>query len=64
MIYKLRFHEAALTEWHKLEIKLKAAGYRLVYRVEDEIVFVTVISIGKRERSLVYAEAKRRLAGK
>jgi mRNA interferase RelE/StbE len=43
------------------KIKLKAAGYRLVYRVEDDIVFVTVVSIGKRERMTVYVEAKRRL---
>ncbi|MGE6458142.1 type II toxin-antitoxin system RelE family toxin, partial [Klebsiella quasipneumoniae] len=26
-------------------------GYRLVYRVEDDIVTVTVIGIGKRENS-------------
>lgn len=39
-------------------IKLRAAGYRLVYRVEDEIVFVTVISIGKRERLKVYKTAQ------
>lgn len=97
MIYKLRFHEAALSEWRKLDgtvrdsfkrklnerlqyprvpsaalsgmrdcykIKLKATGYRLIYKVEDEIVFVTVISIGKRERSVAYVEARRRLASK
>lgn len=40
------------------KIKLRAAGYRLVYRVEDEIVFVTVISIGKRERLKVYKTAQ------
>ena len=33
------------------KIKLKAAGYRLVYRVEDDIMYVTVIAVGKRERS-------------
>ena len=43
------------------KIKLKAAGYRLVYRVEDDIVYVTVISIGKRERLLVYQNAKNRM---
>ena len=36
------------------KIKLKAAGYRLVYRVEDDIMYVTVIAVGKRERSIVY----------
>jgi len=94
MIYRLRFHELALSEWrkldgsgraafkHKLEerlqhpripraalagmpdcykIKLRKAGFRLVYKVEDDIVFVTVISIGKREREAVHTEAKRRL---
>ena len=43
------------------KIKLKAAGYRLVYRVEDDIVYVTVISIDKRERLLVYQNAKNRM---
>lgn len=42
------------------KIKLRAAGYRLVYRVEDEIVFVTVISIGKRERLDAYRTARGR----
>jgi mRNA interferase RelE/StbE len=46
------------------KIKLRKAGYRLVYKVEDEIVFVTVISIGKRERAAVYTEAQRRLGDK
>jgi len=44
------------------KIKLKTAGYRLIYRVEDDVVYVTVIAIGKRERGRVYAEAKDRLA--
>lgn len=43
------------------KIKLKAAGYRLVYRVEDDIVYVTVISVGKRERMIVYQNAKYRI---
>ena len=30
------------------KIKLRAAGYRLVYRVDDGEVWVTVISIGLR----------------
>ena len=42
------------------KIKLKAAGYRLVYRVEDDIVYVTVISVGKRERLHVYRNAQNR----
>lgn len=43
------------------KIKLKAVGYRLVYRVEDDIVYVTVISVGKRERMIVYQNAKYRI---
>ncbi|MYM38681.1 type II toxin-antitoxin system RelE family toxin [Duganella qianjiadongensis] len=43
------------------KIKLKAAGYRLVYRVEDEVLYVTVIAVGKRERNLAYLGAKDRL---
>lgn len=43
------------------KIKLRAAGYRLVYRVEDDRVVVTVIAIGKREGDIVYAAAHRRL---
>jgi mRNA interferase RelE/StbE len=43
------------------KIKLLRVGYRLVYRVDDEIVFVTVIAVGKRDRMKVYATAKSRL---
>ena len=43
------------------KIKLLRVGYRLVYRVEDEIVFVTVIAIGKRDKLKVYNTAKSRL---
>ncbi|MNP36509.1 mRNA interferase RelE [compost metagenome] len=42
------------------KIKLRSAGYRLVYRVEDERVVVSVISVGKRERSEAYESAKKR----
>ncbi|QRK86718.1 type II toxin-antitoxin system RelE/ParE family toxin [Pseudomonas granadensis] len=30
------------------KIKLQSAGYRLVYRVSNEVLIVTVIAIGKR----------------
>lgn len=43
------------------KIKLKRIGYRLVYRVDDEIIFVTVIAVGKREDNRVYAAAQGRL---
>lgn len=42
------------------KIKLRAVGYRLVYRVADDIVTVTVIAVGKREGSEVYERAKGR----
>ena len=43
------------------KIKLRSIGYRLVYKVNDEILFVTVISIGKRERLEAYRQALRRM---
>lgn len=42
------------------KIKLRSAGYRLVYEVIDELVVVSVIAVGKRERSAVYDRAKKR----
>ena len=42
------------------KIKLRQAGYRLVYEVNDQIVTVTVISVGKRERGTVYKKAMKR----
>lgn len=43
------------------KIKLRAAGYRLVYRVDDGEVWVTVISIGLREKLQAYTRARSRL---
>ncbi|CAM5766004.1 type II toxin-antitoxin system RelE family toxin [Bosea minatitlanensis] len=42
------------------KIKLRTAGYRLVYRIEDERITVVVVAVGKRERSQVYETAKKR----
>lgn len=42
------------------KIKLRQAGYRLVYKVKDDILFVIVLSIGKRERSIAYKNAQDR----
>ncbi|OGB32955.1 MAG: addiction module toxin RelE [Burkholderiales bacterium RIFCSPLOWO2_12_FULL_61_40] len=94
MRYKLRFHELALREWHKLDssvreplkkklaerldqprvpasalhgmpdcykIKLHSLGYRLVYRVDEMDIFVTVIATGKRNDNKVYRTAADRL---
>jgi mRNA interferase RelE/StbE len=43
------------------KIKLRTAGFRLVYRVEDQVLFVTVIAVGKREKSQVYSAAINRI---
>lgn len=57
-----RVLSAALTSMADCyKIKLMTVGYRLVYRVEDDILFVTVIAVGKRERNQVYKVAKDRL---
>lgn len=42
------------------KIKLRGAGYRLVYRVEDERIVILVLAVGKRERSSVYEQAAKR----
>ena len=46
---------------HCYKIKLRQTGYRLVYHVDEKIVYVTVIAIGKRNRMEVYIEAGKRL---
>ena len=43
------------------KIKLRSAGFRLVYQVFDDCVLVVVIAVGKRENNLVYRLAKERL---
>ncbi len=42
------------------KIKLRATGYRLVYEVIDEEIYILVIAIGKREKNLVYKKALKR----
>jgi mRNA interferase RelE/StbE len=42
------------------KIKLRSAGYRMVYRVIDEVLVVTVIAVGKRARGDVYKDAGER----
>ena len=44
------------------KLKLKKAGYRLVYQVIDSRIVVFVVAIGKRERLAVYEDAKFRLS--
>jgi len=43
------------------KIKLRAAGYRLVYRVDDAVVTVVVVAVGRRDRNLVYKIAAGRM---
>ena len=43
------------------KIKLHSVGYRLVYRVDDEAVFVTVIATGARDKNRVYRSASERI---
>ena len=43
------------------KIKLRRAGYRLVYEVRDAEVVVSVIAVGRRDRSQVYKTAIKRL---
>lgn len=51
---KLRGHP------NRFKIKLRSAGYRLVYEVEDNRLVVVVIAIGKRDRNAVYKLAAAR----
>ena len=43
------------------KIKLRQIGYRMVYRVDDDVVSVTVIAAGKRDKEKVYQEAEKRI---
>ena len=45
---------------HRYKIKLRAAGFRLVYEVRDQEVLVLVVAVGKRERNAVYRQADQR----
>lgn len=42
------------------KIKLRAIGYRLVYQVDDKVVVVTVIAVGKRDKNMIYRAAATR----
>ncbi|WOF42865.1 type II toxin-antitoxin system RelE/ParE family toxin [Sphingopyxis indica] len=56
-VASVRLHGLA----HCYKIKLRSAGYRLIYQVEDDILIVAVVAIGKRERDEAYKAAARRL---
>jgi len=44
----------------RYKIKLRSAGFRLVYEVRDAQLIVVVVAVGKRERNAVYKVAARR----
>ena len=43
------------------KIKLRQAGYRLIYQVRDEKVSILVVAIGKRDKSEAYKDAEKRV---
>lgn len=43
------------------KIKLRSAGYRLVYQVRDLEIIVSVVAVGKRENNAVYKIAAKRV---
>ncbi|PAJ81309.1 type II toxin-antitoxin system RelE family toxin [Burkholderia ubonensis] len=44
----------------RYKIKLRSAGYRLVYEVRDAEVIVLVVAVGRRERDAVYLAVMKR----
>lgn len=44
----------------RYKIKLRGVGYRLVYQVVDNELQITVIAVGKRDKSQVYKMADKR----
>ena len=44
----------------RFKIKLRNAGFRLVYEVRDQQLVVLVVAVGKRERNAVYKAASNR----
>ncbi|MEQ5802012.1 type II toxin-antitoxin system RelE/ParE family toxin [Halomonas sp. H10-9-1] len=45
---------------NRYKIKLRSAGFRLVYEVRGSELIVLVIAVGKRDRNGVYLKAARR----
>ncbi|MCT4635973.1 MAG: type II toxin-antitoxin system RelE/ParE family toxin [Rickettsiales bacterium] len=43
------------------KIKLRNAGYRLVYKVIKDKITVQVVAVAKRDKSLVYDLARKRI---
>ncbi|MEK6649206.1 MAG: type II toxin-antitoxin system RelE/ParE family toxin [Actinomycetota bacterium] len=51
--------KGALGDCYK--VKAPVTGYRLVYRIVDDVLVILVIAVGKREDSEVYKNAEKRL---
>jgi len=45
---------------NRYKIKLRSAGFRLIYEVHKQEVIVLVVAVGKRERNAVYKAAAKR----
>lgn len=43
------------------KIKLRKAGYRLIYRVDEDAAILTVMAVGKRDKLKVYSAAQLRV---
>ncbi|WP_016955548.1 type II toxin-antitoxin system RelE family toxin [Catenovulum agarivorans] len=43
------------------KIKLRTAGYRLVYEVNNSEITVLVLGVGKRDKGKIYQDIKNRL---
>ena len=57
-----RIPKDQLHGWQNVyKIKLRSAGYRLVYEVVDSEVIVIVLAIGKRENNEVYKNILKRV---
>lgn len=57
-----RVPAAALTSMPDCyKIKLRTTGFRLVYQVQDDVLVLLTIAVGKRDKSAVYDAAKLRL---
>ncbi|PCI72640.1 MAG: type II toxin-antitoxin system mRNA interferase toxin, RelE/StbE family [Gammaproteobacteria bacterium] len=63
ILHKPHVESAKLSGGNELyKIKLRQAGYRLVYEVNDTIITVTVISVGKRDKGKIYKIAMDRIS--
>ena len=43
------------------KIKLRSAGFRMVYQVRDSELIVSIVAVGKRERNAIYKAAAKRI---